>query len=392
MAVPTQSFSTIVSNAVTAIQGAATTLVDTTVGSILRAVTEAYAFVALWLQGIALQIAALTRFSTSSGPDADSWAADFGFYRLPPKPSSGSETFARFTPTLQVQIQAATQNGIDTNGNAIWTGGAEVQTSDGSETYMVIPDTTQSAYNASINAYVIPVNIPSCTATIVATTAGTASNVSAGQINTISQAIAGIDTVTNASPLTNGADAESDASFRARFVVYLQTLERGTPASIINAVESLQQGAYCTLTQNQDYNGTRDLGYFYLVVDDGTGSPSSEFLSTAYNAVLAVIPVDVTFGVFAPVIVDANVIMNLTLASGANPTTVVAQVTTALQTYIDSLVVEESLAFSYLGTLAYNTSTSITNVSGVTLNGSTADLTVTNKQVIKVGTISITTS
>lgn len=57
MAIQTQNFATIVGNAVTAIQGASKQLVDMTIGSVLRAFVEAVAAIALWLQGIALQIA-----------------------------------------------------------------------------------------------------------------------------------------------------------------------------------------------------------------------------------------------------------------------------------------------------------------------------------------------
>ena len=95
MAINTQSFGVIVQNAVTAVQGAARQLLDFTVGSVLRAVVEATAAMALWLQGIALQIASLTRFSTSNGPDADSWAADFNFPRLAAQAAQGSVIFSR---------------------------------------------------------------------------------------------------------------------------------------------------------------------------------------------------------------------------------------------------------------------------------------------------------
>jgi hypothetical protein len=50
MQLPLQNFSTLVSNAAAAVQGAAAQLLDLSVGSALRAVLEASASVSLWLQ------------------------------------------------------------------------------------------------------------------------------------------------------------------------------------------------------------------------------------------------------------------------------------------------------------------------------------------------------
>lgn len=374
MAIQTLSFTQIVSNTVAAIQGAASQLVDLTVGSILRAYTEAIALITLWLQGIALQIASLTRFATSSGPDADSWAADFGFARLPAQAAEGDVTFSRFTATAQATIPV----------------GTVVQTADGSQKYQVIADTTQTAYNAGLNAYVLPAMTSSCTATIQALTAGAAANVQAGLINTLGAAISGVDTVTNAAAFTTGADAQSDSAFRVAFIAYLLTLSKATKAAIINAAESVQQGITCTFTENYNYAGTYTLGYFYLVVDDGTGSPSGGLLSTISNAVDLVRPVGSTFGIFAPSLETANVAMTITTATGYSHPTIVSLVQTALQTYINGLGIGVSLPFTQLATVAYGASPAVTNVTGVTLNSGTADLAATNKQAIRAGTLSVT--
>ena len=100
----TQSFSGIVANFATAVQGAATQLVDFTVGSVLNAIAEAVAGVALWLQGLYLQVLALTRAATSSGTDLDSWFADYGFAREAAQAAYGTETFYRYTPTNSTLI------------------------------------------------------------------------------------------------------------------------------------------------------------------------------------------------------------------------------------------------------------------------------------------------
>ncbi|PKN07943.1 MAG: baseplate protein [Betaproteobacteria bacterium HGW-Betaproteobacteria-18] len=374
MSIQTQTFTQIVQNAVTAIQGGAAQLVDLTVGSILRAFVEATAAIVLWLQGIALQIAALTRFASSSGADADSWAADYGFTRLPAQAATGAVTFARFTPTMQAMIPVGTL----------------VQTADGSQQYQVVADTTPPSYSPALQAYVIAAGAASCTASVVAVNAAAASNASAGMVNTLSGAIPYVDTVTNALGYTNGADAESDAAFRTRFVAWVASLSKATRGAIGNALLSLQQGVSYSITENYLYNGTPSQGHFYVVVDDGTGTPGSTFLSSASNAVDAVRPVGSTFDVHAPVVVSANVAMVLSTASGYDHTATVALVVAALTAYINSLTIGTTLAYSRLAQVAHDASPGVLSATGVTLNSGTADLTATSQQVIKVGTLNIT--
>ena len=373
MAIQTQSFTTIVSNAVTAIQGGSRTLIDMTVGSVLRAFVEAVAAITLWLQGIALQIAALTRFASSNGADADTWAADFGFYRLPAKSATGSVTFARFTPTAQVTIPV----------------GTIVQTADGSQRYAVIADVAQPSYSALIGGYLLGAGVASITATVQSTATAAAANATAAFINTIGGALAGVDTVTNPAGFVNGSDAEGDTAFRARFVTYMASLSKATVTAIGNAVLAIQQGVGYTLTENLTYGGTANPGYFYVVVDDGTGSPSSIFLSTASNAIDAVRPIGSTFSVFAPVIVTASVSMTITTAAGYAHAAVVALVVAALQNYINTLALGATLPYTKLSQVAYAASPGITNVTLITLNSSAADLLATTQQIIKASTVTV---
>lgn len=389
MSVQTKTFSTIVSDAVTAIQSRASTLLDLTIGSILLAVAEAFGFITLWLQGIAVQIAALTRLATSNGADADSFVADFGFARLPAKASSGAVTLARFTATIQATITAAVASGTDANGNTIWTGGSIVQTQDGTVQYQVIPDTTEAAYNGSMNAYVIAAGTYNCLATVQATSTGAVTNAAAGVINTLGQAIPGVDTVTNVLSFTNGADAQSDPALRAAFISYILSLEACTPAAIENAILSVQQNVYESLTENQNYAGATDLGYFYAVVDDGSGDPPSGFISAVSNAIDLVRPIGSTYGVFATTRILANIGMTLTTASGYTHSALVTLAQAALTAYINTLEEGDPLPYGRLYQLAFDASPGITNVTAITLNGATADLTCTNKQVIRAGTLSV---
>lgn len=373
MAITTQDFTTLVRNQVTAIQGAAKVLVDLTVGSILRAVVEANAAVILWLQGLILQLLAITRAATSSGADLDSWVGDFGLTRLAAVAASGQVSFARFTPSQQAVVPV----------------GTTIQTGDGAQQFAVTLDTTNPAYSASLGGYVLAAGVASINVPVAAVTAGAGGNVSAGQINTLTQALPGVDTISNAASFTNGVDAESDAALRIRFIAFVASLSKATKGAVGYAITSLKQGVIYTLVENQQYNGTTDYGYFYVVVDDGTGSPGSTFLSNVSNAIDAVRGVSIRFGVCAPVVVTANAGMTITTAAGYDHNAVVALVVAALRNYINALTLGQTLTYSRLAQVAYDASPGVTNVTAVTLNGGTADVSATSQQVIKAGTLTV---
>lgn len=368
----TYTLSQIVSNIATAVQGSAKALLNFTVGSVLRAIAEATASVVLWLQAIILQVLTLTRAATSVGTDLDSWMADFGLFRLAAVAATGQVTFARFTATMQAVVPV----------------GANVQTSDGNQNFTVVLDTTNSAYNAGLDGYVLAANTSSVNVPVQAAVPGTSGNIQTGSISVITTPIPGVDTVTNASSFTDGIDAETDAALRLRFVAYLASLSKGTKTAVAYAVTTVQQGLDYTLTEDYAYNGTYQPGYFYVVIDDGTGFPSSQLQTNVGNAIEAVRGLTIGFGVFAPSVETANVTMVLTTATGFTHADVVATVTIALTNFINSLKLGVLLPYTQLSSIAYDIP-GVTNVTGILLNSGTSDLTATSKQKILAGTISV---
>ncbi|UQV43456.1 baseplate J/gp47 family protein [Janthinobacterium lividum] len=373
MSISTKDFVTLVRDAVTAIQGSASGLVNLTVGSILRAVVEANATVILWLQGLILQLLAATRAATSNDADLDSWMADFGVVRLGAVPASGLVSFSRFTPTAQAVVPV----------------GATVLTLDGAQAYVALLDATNAAYSALLGGYVLAPGVASINITVTASTPGSAANAVAGQIALINQPIPGVDAVTNAAGFTNGVDAEKNAALRARFITYIASLSKATKLAIGNAITSLAQGVTFSLTENFTYGGVAQNGYFFAVIDDGTGYPPSQLLLSAANAIDAVRPFTSTFGVFSPIVVTANIAMTITTAAGYDHTVTAANVAAALRAYVNSLTLGQKLAFSRMTQIAYDASPGVTNVTAVMLNGGTADLAATALQVIKTGTVSV---
>jgi uncharacterized phage protein gp47/JayE len=252
----------------------------------------------------------------------------------------------------------------------------------------VIADTNQSAYDPIQQAYIIAANVTSCTATVEAIVESSSGNAAAGAINTLG--FSGVDSVTNPLAFENGADAESDADYKARFPVYIAGLGKGTPDSIASAIQSLQQDIAFSIVENENFDGTPNPGYIYVVADDGSGNPSSDFLARVFSVVDRVRAQGAVIGVFGPTLVQASVAMTLEVATGYDKPTLENDAEAAILRYISALTIGQKLPYSRLAKIAYDTSPGITDVTNVLLNGGIADLLVTGKNVIRASTITAT--
>jgi uncharacterized phage protein gp47/JayE len=368
-----QNFSTLVEGMAASVQGAAQSLLDLTVGSVLRAILEANASVALWLQWLMVQLLATTRLATSTGTDCDSFGADFGFTRLPAVAASGQVVFSRFTPSTAAFIPV----------------GTNVSTAANTQSFVVAADPTNAAYNAASGGFTLAAGIASLNVAVVANAAGVAGNVQPGAISLLSSAVSGVDTVTNAAALTGGIDAESDTAFRARFGNYLASLSRATNLAICSAIAAIQQGLSYTITENMNQAGGTQMGFFVVTVDDGSGDPPASLLSTVQGAVSAIRPVGTGFAVQGPVVAPANVAVSVTTAAGASHSAAVAAVAGAIESYIAGLPIGATLSYTRLAQLAYDASGSVSNLSGLLLNGGTADLVPPLFGVVRVGTVTV---
>jgi uncharacterized phage protein gp47/JayE len=374
MNLSTKNFATLVSDFAAAVQGRATALLDFTTGSILRAVSEAVASQALWLQSVALAVLSVTRAATSVGPDLDSFVGDYGLTRDPAIGAIGTATFARFTAASSALLPVGTQ----------------VQTSDGTQTFAVTVDTTNPNWSAGQNGYVIPAGTASITVPIQAITAGSASNVVAGSITLILSAVPGVDTVTNAAPLENGEDAESDTALRIRFRAFIASLASATETAIVTAVQGVQTGLTVQALSNVNRDGSVHLGYVTVIVDDGSGNPPGSLLAAAATAIDGVIGEGIAFGVFGPSLVTANVAVVLTLASGYSLSVVGPLVQASVSAYMASLGLGAGLSYTRLYQVIYDTSPGITDATGLSVNAGAVDIAGLPGVVIRAGSVTVT--
>jgi uncharacterized phage protein gp47/JayE len=350
-----------------AVQAAATQLLDLTVGSTLRAVLEANASVVLWVQWLILQTLQMTRAATSSGPDLDSWMEDFSLTRLPARPASGSVTMSRFVASTAALIPA----------------GSLVRTADNTQTFAVVADLTSSTWNAAQNGYVEATGVISLDVPVLAQAPGAAGNVQAGTVSVLASALPGIDLVTNVNAFQNGSDAESDSAFRARFQNFLATRSRATPLAVANAITGIQQGMSYVIQENVDPTGAVLMGNFVVIVDDGSGYPASSLLATVQSAIESVRPVGSSFAVLPPLVTNVTVELTATLTPGADKTQIAPVMVSSISNYINSLPLGAPLPISRVAQLAYSAAPQVVNVTGIILNGASADIVVPASGVIK---------
>lgn len=367
-----KSIATLVANQAAAIQANASALIDFTVGSVLLAFTESVAAVAVWLQGMVLAVLAASRLSTSTGSDVDTFVADYGLYRLASSQSAGSVTFSRYASTQSALVPV----------------GAQVQSADGSQSFVVIADPTNSFYSSTLSGFLIPANVASAAIEVASLNAGTATNVVAGGVNRLLTSISGVDYVNNAAAMSGGASAETDAALKIRFVLFLMSLSKATAGAVGYAIASLQLGVQFTITQNLSYSGATQYGYFYVVVDDGTGSPPGSLLTTVYGAVAPVAPLCISFNVFSPLVAVATISGTIGVAAGYNAPAVKGAVGQAWASFVSNLGLGNGLNYTQLAAIAYATP-GVTDVTNLLLNGYAGVDMVANPQfTIKPGTVS----
>lgn len=362
-----QDFSALVSGAAASVQAASRTLVDLSVGSVLRAILEAQASMALWMQWLVVQVLSMTRASTSEGADLDSWMGDFALARLPAAAAIGQVRFARFATTEAVVVPVGTL----------------VRTADAGQGFAVRADAGHVAWNAGLGGYVMGAGVGSVVVPVVAQVPGSAGNVLAGGITLIADALGGVDTVANDWPLSGGLDAESDAALRLRFRDYLASRSRATPVAVGHAVASLRQGLRWRIAE------TAGTGTFTVTVDDGSGTPPSGLLAAVALAVEAVRPVGTSFAVQPPLLLLADVELTLVVANGADPVAAADQVRAALAAYMTALDIGAPLPWTMVAAIAYGASAAVVNVSGVALDGMEADLDPGPTGVVRPGAIAV---
>lgn len=356
-------------------------------GSVILALLQSNAGNSIWLQSLATTLLATTRLSTSTGTDVDTFIADYDFTRYQGNPSFGLVTFSRFTATITGVVPV----------------GSIVSVSLNNLQFIVTADTGNAFYNAGLNSYILPISQFSMSVPVKCTTSGTIGNIAVGAIDTINNNVpvtVGIDNVTNPSAFTNGANPWSDTETKQQFVLYINSLSRATYQAIAFAVSTTTNGGEVVTRYNivENFNemGSPQLGYFYVIIDNGTGSTvTTALLDNVIASVEAYRGLTIAFDVTAATFITPTVIANVHLVAQPTETNAVikANVMSGIQAYANSIPFNQPMLFSKLVEAIYNSDPNIATIAspgGVLLNAGSSDLAGNNLQVFSVPSGNIT--
>jgi hypothetical protein len=299
--------------------------------------------------------------------------ADFGLVRLAATSATGVVTFSRFAIGVPTLVPVGTIS----------------KTADGSLSFTVTEDDTLSTWQQQSLGYVVPSGVMSADIPVSCLSAGSAGNVLPGTITAIASSLPGIDQVINANAFTDGTDAEGDQAFRARFQNYLASRARATLTAIRAAISNVRQGIIFSIIENIIPDGTPRAGSFLVIVDDGSGFPSSDLLSSVASAVDLVRPIGTTFIVVPPLVLMVSV----SLIAYVEPTDLADNYVQAIQAqitaYLNGLSVGCVASVTRVAVSAYSANTAIQNITSVLLNDVAADITPPARTVIKAGQITV---
>lgn len=371
-----QNFSTMVSNAAAAAQGACKSLLDFTTGSVSRSLMEANATVALWLQYLLLQVLATTRLASSYGDDVDSWIAQFGMSRLGATAATTTETFICLAPQ---------------SSSAVVPVGAIVKSSDGTISFSVVSDTSNPYWSTSAGGYIRAKGVASITCPVQCLATGTTGNVTAGVLNLLGTQISGIDTCSNLAAATNGSNQESDAAVKARVTLWFASLSSAT----LKAVEGAIAGVSSNLTYQVIENTTPDSvyrpGFFFAAIDDGSGDAPDATVASVEAAIEAQRACGVETATIRAALVPAVIVVPVTLADGVVLASAQTVVESGVLAYVNALAVGATCSYTRISSAALTAAGALVkNVGIVTVNGAAADIGGATGSVVRAASVAVT--
>lgn len=221
---------------------------------------------------------------------------------------------------------------------------------------------------------------------VEAQTAGTIGNVAANTISIMVQPIGGITSITNSEAMTGGTAIEDDDTLRERIKEYCETADVSFAGCDADYKRWAQEvNGVGDVTVMPEWNGA---GTVKVVILDTNGEPANSTLVDAvYNYIVSpsdrakrLAPIGATVSVVAPTTVLINVACNLTLAAGADYTTVTGNIRTALNAYFHSTEViasnyddDKVIKRNRVGSIIMGTD-GVEDFENLTLNGETSNL------------------
>jgi uncharacterized phage protein gp47/JayE len=236
------------------------------------------------------------------------------------------------------------------------------------------------------------------TLTIEATDTGTAGNVGTGSVTVLLTGITGVTSISNLAPISGGSEVESDESLRERLLLEFQPGGSGTLNDYKRWALANASVSRATVVPVWDGPGT-----VKVVVSDSTGAPVSNTVVAevqesidplpGLGAGLAPIGATVTISTPAEVLIDVVAVVafedGYTLDGTDGSIAVRSQIVDQLENYVNNLEPGDDVVFNHVEAQFFKVR-GVFDVSGVTVDGGTTDVTITTDQVARLGVSTLT--
>lgn len=179
----------------------------------------------------------------ASGVDLDERVEELGFSRLGATTAQGAVTLSR----------------VDTTEALVVPEGSVVGRSDSAVTYATASDVT------------FAIGVSNVSVLVKAQASGAQGNAPSSTLNVLVDLPSDVTAVTQTTPITNGQDAESDESLRARARRFMNSLSRCQPSALEYTALSFTASDDTRATVATIYEDPVSLGRVELLIDDGSG-------------------------------------------------------------------------------------------------------------------------
>jgi len=262
--------------------------------------------------------------STAVGEYLDLHAAERGLTRRQATKATG---YAAFYPSEE------------THDSILIPAGTIVSTIAGMRRYVTDSDVTLSASQDYV------------TAPITAIAEGADYNAVAGMLGIIVTPVIGIGRVVNGSPITGGADTESDEALRARVKASYETISNGANAAYYQSLAMSVSG----IGSASVVGGARGAGTVnvYVLGSDGSTVTAAK-LSEVQTLLSAERELNVDVRACHPEEIDISLYIRLKVQPGYSFNAVADQVRSAVEDFIDGLGIGRDVLLCEIGELIYH--------------------------------------
>ena len=230
---------------------------------------------------------------------------------------------------------------------------------------------------------------------VIAVVAGASGNVGTGAVNDMPVTISGISAVTNSAPITGGYDAETDEDLRERYYEAIRTpASNGNKASYKIWAKSATGVGDAKVFPLAQGTGTVDV----VIIDADMTPADTSLVNEVQNYIDpgssgrgdGIAPIGATCYVSSATGLDINVSASITLSASASSSTVETAIKEAITNYLANIAFDSSIvSAAQVGNVILDVP-GVQDYENLKLNGATGNVTVGEREVAVIGTVTFT--